>query len=1716
VGSFTAVTFDFYGTVNISLYYVLCSGDPCNNNAITTTILSSGNYPGGSNSVVGTDAGGYLRISYQNTGGNTKPSVVSCTSSNCSSPAPYTLDANSPNNTSAGTAIYLDGSYFPHVFAQEGYGSTPASSNHYACGTTTCSAVTLYVVDASLSPNGSNANYFSIAMGNDNLPRIAAIYNESAINGGSAIKFIECLNNSCNSYNFSTIYNTSGALYIGQKSFKVDSSGFYRLLSSDGTNGVFYLKCSNAVCSSNTVTTISSSAGSVTNSLSMALTSGGLPLLAYSNGSGLKYVNCSTDTCASPTPLTLDSATNVGDYASLVLNNSGLPAISYYDALNLDLKFVACSSTACSSPAPLTVDSTGSVGFYTSIAIGADGFPRISYYDATNTQFKIASCNNSGCTSNSFIGIPASSGAYSALAVDSSGYMRVAYRDVNQLRFWAQVPAGGAITPILSALTAAIADNTINNGAFAQTWQWSSLTNQANPGFSMNANSLTSGVLAYDSSSSNNLSGSILKVESTGTGSGVTGSGLTVAMSGTGNAGTALSISQGSIIGNGLSVATSAATGTNSSTNLVITGNGRLGIGAAPNYLIDVQGGDINIGSTYGLRIGGTGSGGSYTCDSTGCNDRLTFNGAGLFTRTGNTVTTGISCSNGQTLSYNQGTAMWTCASGVFVSNSSSIYGAASSTSVYATTTNYFSSQTIDSQGLSHISFGNVVSGLTSTIKNVQCLSTGCGNSIVNTPMTTCSYQIIDSAVGSDNFGRILFTCGDNILRLMVCGNATCTSNYVSIIDTSFNNSNTPNASLVLDSSNYARIAEATNNNSLRYIQCANNACTASTTANLDGTASNYYYPSIANESDDGLPRIAYETYNGTNYSIKYLECNNAACTSTASITSIATGLTSMSNFVSLAMSTVSGNNLHGRVIYVGASTVMQFVKCTTDNCSGFSTTALSTMATASYLNGRMRIGSDGNARIVWDYWSGSYWYLAYTSCSADPCSTTSYSNLAGASNVYHNPSMVLGTDGFPRIVFIPDGPSTPWVSYMQCTSVACGTHPTVSINGSGYGSGGAMYLGNDGFARILYYYSNPSSTSTLEYVTCTTVTCSSGNTSYNIDGVNTNNPNMNSYSQSAMAIGGDGYPVFAEIYNNNNNGGSTTNSANFLKISKCLNSTCSYYQYSSIAMAYNVSAYISPTSLKIGSDGFPRLVYSTNSTGSLYYLACGDVYCSTSTTSTVAASGVTQLEVSLALTSGNIARISYMASGLVYAKCNDNACSSPTIKVVDNVNASTGRYNSLILGTDGFARISYQDASNYDLKFAQCNDDNCSVPVVSTLASLGSTGYYTSMALGSDGYPRIAYYDGSIGSLMVIKCSSSSCGTYTVTPIAPAGTYPSLLVDSNGYMRISYVNSSGAIALWLEATSGSGFVSLSGLGAAVGGNTIDNLNWAQSWNWSTASTQTDLSMASDALTSGSALSISTASTTGGGLTGNLVSFTASGNSAGVSGNVLALNMSGAASTGNALKLDKAGTAGFALLVNSGAVKIGSGSDYVAFDATTHKLSLNGASRQVRTINLPVEYAGAALLADGTNNNGSLTAPYDTGSFDNYYKWTTAQATNQDYDIVVKVPLPSDFGAWYDQSWTWQGSASAAPIRFRTYTSDTTNGTITATLRDTANALVTGWNSCSLTPGSATTWTTKDGCAVTTGTYAADGYLTLDLHLQSPLNGDVRTGAIVMRYYSNF
>jgi hypothetical protein len=123
--------------------------------------------------------------------------------------------------------------------------------------------------------------------------------------------------------------------------------------------------------------------------------------------------------------------------------------------------------------------------------------------------------------------------------------------------------------------------------------------------------------------------------------------------------------------------------------------------------------------------------------------------------------------------------------------------------------------------------------------------------------------------------------------------------------------------------------------------------------------------------------------------------------------------------------------------------------------------------------------------------------------------------------------------------------------------------------------------------------------------------------------------------------------------------------------------------------------------------------------------------------------------------------------------------------------------------------------------------------------------------------------------------------GTLAGQPSSPVNG--DLVYNSSATALQAYIN--GA---WVSLGAGGGGSSaLSAITAATAGNTINNLNFAQVWNWSTLNTGTGFTFGSTALTSGSLLALTHTTSS---LTGNLASFTSTGIT---TGNLLNLGISG-------------------------------------------------------------------------------------------------------------------------------------------------------------------------------------------------------------------------------
>jgi hypothetical protein len=180
-----------------------------------------------------------------------------------------------------------------------------------------------------------------------------------------------------------------------------------------------------------------------------------------------------------------------------------------------------------------------------------------------------------------------------------------------------------------------------------------------------------------------------------------------------------------------------------------------------------------------------------------------------------------------------------------------------------------------------------------------------------------------------------------------------------------------------------------------------------------------------------------------------------------------------------------------------------------------------------------------------------------------------------------------------------------------------------------------------------------------------------------------------------------------------------------------------------------------------------------------------------------------------------------------------------------------------------------------------------------------------------------------------------------------------------------------------------------------------------------------------------------------------------------------------------------------------------------------------------KNIVLSPEYVNAVLDAAGdtsgptncsTNSIGTMTSGNSDNSTDqNYYKWVSTQTSNQCYDIVVQVPLPSDFGSF---------PTTGNSLLVYATNSENTNSTSLAIEPVLSNGSAdsnfgsgfvgissgTSWSQTSVSASSDYFTTTGSGSA----NYTSCGYLTLRIRLTaiyaSSTNYSVQLGNITIPY----
>ena len=395
-------------------------------------------------------------------------------------------------------SIVLDSSGYPVISYID---NTNKDLKLIHCGNVNCtSGNVITTVDgcSGCSVNGDIDKHSTMVLNSSGYPVIA--YNDTT---NSDLRLVVCDNQYCNGTNtYKVVDNGGGTNDVG-------SYAFLRLAANDRPvityfdatgDDLEFAYCNNATCTSPTLSTLyaPNSSGQY-NSFELDTASGTCtsspkecPVIAFREGNSihaLTVLHCGTNNCSSGNQTNIvddgaDATDSAGIYASLKLDSSGFPVISFgrgQFGINLDLKIAHCNDVNCDPNVngPETVNildgqgsgsncasatgsdcDTGDVGWYNKLELDStNGYPIISYRSQAAADLKVIHCNDANCSGNNdsvkrVDGCPGcdtdgstsqtGAGGYGDLTLDSSGYPVISYRTVGDSEDLKVVHCGNA------------------------------------------------------------------------------------------------------------------------------------------------------------------------------------------------------------------------------------------------------------------------------------------------------------------------------------------------------------------------------------------------------------------------------------------------------------------------------------------------------------------------------------------------------------------------------------------------------------------------------------------------------------------------------------------------------------------------------------------------------------------------------------------------------------------------------------------------------------------------------------------------------------------------------------------------------------------------------------------------------------------------------------------------------------------------------------------------------------------------------------------------------------------------------------------------------------------------------------------------------------------------------------------------------------------------
>lgn len=207
---------------------------------------------------------------------------------------------------------------------------------------------------------------------------------------------------------------------------------------------------------------------------------------------------------------------------------------------------------------------------------------------------------------------------------------------------------------------------------------------------------------------------------------------------------------------------------------------------------------------------------------------------------------------------------------------------------------------------------------------------------------------------------------------------------------------------------------------------------------------------------------------------------------------------------------------------------------------------------------------------------------------------------------------------------------------------------------------------------------------------------------------------------------------------------------------------------------------------------------------------------------------------------------------------------------------------------------------------------------------------------------------------------------------------------------------------------------------------------------------------------------------------------------------------------------------------------LGTGTSMLYIDAAGNIMSgtlPDSGSGKSRILVMSPEYSGATMSKDGSvTTTGTMTSDNSLNAggigWKNYYEWSSTQSSLNDYSIIARIILPSDFNTW--ETGSCPSSTCALEFNYQTGLNTTADNGISYVVSNDVDTPATAV--CSVGSTANTSWggsgcaeaLLNDGAAPEWDAAGETAVIRIKMAAKNTASALVRAGDIILRYKSKY